>query len=80
MSLKGAGKPLSDRDLTAGEGSILALVAAFLPWHMSRCPTTSCAATTRRADLGPSFKPLFFFALLMALVGRRETPGPHSPH
>jgi hypothetical protein len=23
---------------------------------------------------------LFFFALLMAVVGRRETPGPHSPH
>jgi hypothetical protein len=33
MSLKVAGKPLSNGDLAVGGGLFVALVAAFLPWH-----------------------------------------------
>ena len=58
------------RWLLAGVFAVLLLAVAF-GWVRS-VPVV--------AGMGVVLLFLFFFALLMALVGRRATPGSHSPH
>jgi hypothetical protein len=56
MSLKGAGKPLSNRDLAVGGGSIRALVAAFLPWHMTPLPNDFVCSDNAACGFGTVFQ------------------------
>jgi|HubBroStandDraft_3_1064219.scaffolds.fasta_scaffold1836114_1 hypothetical protein len=56
MSLKGAGKPVSNGDLAIGGGSILALVAALQPWHTRSLPDDVVSSDNAACGSGTVFQ------------------------
>jgi hypothetical protein len=79
MSLKVAGKRLSNGDLGVGGGSVVALVGSFLPWHSTSLLNGDVCSDNAACGPGTVFQAshsafgywsgaVFFIALLVGLA------------